>query len=296
MTNIVLSKKMIAVRPKFTDTVRSLGYALDFSAEARFAMAAIEKNDELQACTPKSIAESLLTVASLGLSLNPSLAHVYLIPWKKQCSAMVGYRGLIHMAIEDGSVTSLDSDVVYENDTFVWQKGSTFHCEHSRVLDGKKRGAPVGAYCTWRTPDGLMHGEFMDESEIEKVRASSKMRSGAVWTKWTDEMRRKAVIKRASKSWKKTPRFAHRMQIINDQEGLDLERARREKIVHETVNASQVTRLEKMINGSAALKKKLLTAYAVSKLDDIPAASFDTVIRRIKEFKSRAASRRPASR
>jgi len=104
----------------------------------------------------------------------------------------------------------------------------------------KERGEAVGAYCIAKTSDGDILTEIMPRDEIEKIRSKStaftrgKEGSKGPWEEWFDQMAKKAVIKRASKTWPYTERsdvLSHAIEIANASEGgYDLEPEKPERV------------------------------------------------------------------
>jgi recombination protein RecT len=96
---------------------------MDWEKERLYALSAISKNDFLSKTDPKSMASAVLQVAMSGLSLNPTLAHGYLIPRGGKCVFQPGYQGLIYLLVGSGLVKDINARVVYENDEFELEFG-----------------------------------------------------------------------------------------------------------------------------------------------------------------------------
>ena len=90
--------------------------SMKWAAERSFAMQAFKKNEQLQRCSMESIQNAMLDVAYSGLTLAPSLAHGYLIPYGNVCTFSPGYRGLMHMGFKAGTVKSIQVNLAYRQD------------------------------------------------------------------------------------------------------------------------------------------------------------------------------------
>jgi recombination protein RecT len=268
-----------SIAPQFEDTVRSLQWRMKFEAEARFLMAHVANNDDLASCDAKSFGEVMLTVASLGVSLNPALKHAYVVPYKRRATLAVSYMGLASMAMDDGCVQWLQGAVVREGDEFEYERGLNPVLRHKPAP--ANQGPFVAAYCVWQTADGTRLFEVMEEPELQKVRKASKAPNSPAWSTWGDQMRIKAVIKRASKLWKKSDRFAQAVaQDDRDHGGTD---AVGDDVM--TISIEQAEQITSMIppgQKGATLTARICAAYDIASISDLPAESFETVVGQVK--------------
>lgn len=180
---------------------------MDWEKEKLYALSAISKSDYLQKTDPKSIASSVLQVAMSGLSLNPTLAHGYLIPRAGKCVFQPGYQGLIYLLVGSGLVKDINARVVYENDEFVLEFGDNAKFIHKPAT--KNKGAIVGAYAEAILADGVKSYEYIDIEEITALaRRGDANKNKAVltgaWATDLGEMCRKTVIRRIYKYLPKT--------------------------------------------------------------------------------------------
>lgn len=207
---------------------------LDYMNEARFAMEAIRKNDLLLKCDVETIKDSMVHLAAMGLSLNPSSQQAALIPrWNSKkgmmdCTASPMFRGLMKLATDTGLVNNITAEVVFqcEEDTFDVDLGSKPYLVHKpklfagseeRVIDlvDSSRNRVIGAYCVAHLAKSEHpHITVMDIEEILNVARASdafaprqkkgggpERKPSGPWVYWPGEMIKKAVIRRASKQW-----------------------------------------------------------------------------------------------
>jgi recombination protein RecT len=95
---------------------------------ARLALTAFSSNQDMQACSPQSIAASIMTAAQLGL--EPGInGQGYLIPYKGTCTFVPGGKGLVDLVSRSGRAT-VWTGVVYPGDKFEFQLGDSPFCRH----------------------------------------------------------------------------------------------------------------------------------------------------------------------
>ncbi len=203
---------------------------LSYGKEAIFAMQMIARNSfsiSTANQNPRSVLLAMINVASTGLTLNPAMGYAYLVPRDGAIMLDISYKGLIKIATDAGGIMWARAECVHENDKFTYKGPAAMPdivCDPFR-----ERGQIIGAYCIAKTPEGDILTECMDMAAIEKVRSkSTAWVKGSVGKKgpWEDffpEMVRKAVIKRARKTWPYTgegaDRLAKAIEIANQAEG-----------------------------------------------------------------------------
>jgi recombination protein RecT len=84
----------------------------------RIAITAIRRSDSLQRCSVPSLLGSLLTAAQLGLEVNTPLGFAYLVPFKGECTLLVGYQGFLDLGRRSGLISTPMATLVYEGDEF----------------------------------------------------------------------------------------------------------------------------------------------------------------------------------
>lgn len=166
----------------------------------QIAISTIRKNKKLQQCSQASLLSCLMTCSALGLEPSEfdGLGRAYLIPYKNECTFVLGYKGMLELARRSQEIQSISAHVVREGDEFVYSYG----------LDDELRHVPKGsenpithAYMVAKFKDGGHHFEVMTIGEIEKVRSFSMSGKSASspWTQHYEAMCLKTVIRRAFK-------------------------------------------------------------------------------------------------
>ena len=109
-----------------TNTLRDPGKAQRFTAKI---ISAVSTNPALQECEASTIVAGALLGESLDLSPAQQMGQYYLVPFKKkiknddgswstttQAAFILGYKGLIQLAIRSGQYESMDARVVREGE------------------------------------------------------------------------------------------------------------------------------------------------------------------------------------
>ena len=212
--------------PRF-NKIASASNLVTWAEESQFAMQAISKNDKLAQCAPATVQNAIINVAAVGLTLNPALGYAYLVPesekdsggkWVSMCNLRVSFKGLLKIATDSGSILWVKAEIVKAADKFTY-RGPCELPVHEMDAFGE-RGATVGAYCIAKTHQGDYLVDVMSAAEIGKIRGAAKQ--DGVWSKWPEEMAKKAIIKRASKQWPKTDRedrLDKAVAVLNEYEG-----------------------------------------------------------------------------
>lgn len=198
---------------------------VNYDKESIFAMQALMKTSfamDTANKNPQSVLLAMINVASTGLTLNPANAYAYLVPRDGQILLDISYKGLIKIATDSGAVTWVRADIVYADDQFTYH-GPASMPDHTADPFKADRGAIVGCYCIAKTKDGDILTEVMPMAELEKIREKSmayaKKKAGP-WVEWFEQMAKKAVIKRASKTWPYTDdRLAQAVDLAHTGEG-----------------------------------------------------------------------------
>ena len=119
--NNYLKIKAYGQSPEVTNSfVQLLGKSAPHYIQS--ALIAVQTNETLMECTPRSIFRSALRAATLGLSCDPSLGHAYIVPYKnkdtgeKEAQFQPGWHGVQHMALRTGKYEYINVSPVYEGE------------------------------------------------------------------------------------------------------------------------------------------------------------------------------------
>jgi recombination protein RecT len=262
---------------KFTEISAEIGNNLSFKAESMFALQALSKNDYLMKVATghlDSLRDSIINVASIGLTLNPAEQYAYLVPRDGLVCLDISYKGLCKLATDTGAIEWVRADIVYENDTFKY-KGPAEMPEHEADVFGS-RGSAAGVYCIAKTKSGDILCEVMTQKEIEQVRDTSqswKKRKKGPWKDWPGEMAKKTIIKRSSKTWPRSTgfdRLDEAIHVVNQHEGIDFG----ETTEIEMISDDQINTIHSLINDNGVDKDRFLKFAGVNEIEHITASDY----------------------
>ncbi len=228
---LTLNDLVEAARPKFELIRAEDDTGVDWQKESVFAYQALTKNRftmETAQKNPDSVKLAMVNVASIGLSLNPALHYAYLVPRGGAICLDVGYRGLIKIATDSGSIKWCKAELVYEGDEFEYLGPSQLPIHRQADPFNEKIGSADGlrgVYCVARTHDGDYLVEKMNRKELIQIRdeASAAGNKGP-WLSYFGEMCKKSVIKRAQKTWpmsQQHERLQQAVSFMHETEGSD---------------------------------------------------------------------------
>jgi len=209
------------IEPRFTE-IASVHGAVNFQTEALFAMQLINGSDFLAraaAGAPDTLKQAVFNVAAIGLSLNPATGLAYLVPRNGKVCLDIGYRGLVHLAAEARSIMWAVAELFCEKDTYKNNGVGNRPTHEFNPFDD--RGKVLGAYCVAKSFNGEYIVAEMPIKEIHAIRdrsASWKAGGHGPWKSDPNEMIKKTVIRRASKSWPRvdmSPRFAKALEVAD---------------------------------------------------------------------------------
>ncbi len=170
----------------------------------RMTLTALSSNQQLMQTTPPSFLGAMMNAAQLGLEPNTPLGQAYLIPYwngKKhclECQFQIGYKGMIDLAYRSGAVSTIISQVVYENDKFDYSYGLEPTLKHIPATGD--RGDPKYVYAMFRTKDGGYGYEVMSIEEVQAhAKRYSKAYNNGPWQTNFEEMARKTLLKKVLK-------------------------------------------------------------------------------------------------
>lgn len=182
----------------------------------RVAVNCVAKTPGLQACTPTSLLRSVMAAAEVGLEPGGVLGQFYLVPFKQECTPIIGYRGLLELARRSGQVASIRAVVVRDKDRFRMTEGIEQVIDHEPFLDGDA-GALKYVYAVCRLKDGSVQAEVMSRAQVDAIRSRSRSGASGPWSTDYDEMAKKTVLRRLAK-WLplSSERFAAAVELDNE--------------------------------------------------------------------------------
>lgn len=170
----------------------------------RICVTALRTNAQLADCDPNSLLGAMMTAAQLNLEPNTPQGLAYLIPYKREATFQIGYKGLLQLAYRSGLVASINADVVYRAEVdaglFRFYRGACPRIEHETDIlrPELRRGDLVAAYaaCTLRGGESLLR--LVDAGDIERARKMSRSRNSehSPWNTHPEAMWCKTALRR----------------------------------------------------------------------------------------------------
>ena len=153
----------------------------------------------LESCSQISIANSLMNMATLGLSVQKKQG--YFIAYSGQCQFQRSYFGNITIARRYG-MKDIHAEIIYQGDKFKYHiedgnKVLDYHEQDFMNIDNEKI---LGAYAVVLMEDGTKHLEVMNIKQIKQAWSQGfgyKENGNGTHQKFTDQMAKKTVVNRA---------------------------------------------------------------------------------------------------
>lgn len=178
----------------------------------RLALTTLRKNPQLQNCNPESFIGSLLTASALGLEPDV-MGEAYLVPYKGECTLIVGYQGLSKLFWMHPLAARLSAEYVCERDEFNFDKGTNPHITHRPALGD--RGKVIAYYAIVGLKNGATWFDVFTPAQITKLRGTTKAGTIPDPEHW---MARKTALKQVLKLAPKATQMAA-VQAVDEQVG-----------------------------------------------------------------------------
>lgn len=176
----------------------------------KIALSLTSKDGNLLACNQMSVLRCVVGAASVGLEVGGLLGEAYLVPFKGECTLIIGYKGLIKLARQSGEIKSIRARVVYKADEFQVEYGLRETITHKPNLESQdlKDEDIVAVYAIAEYKDGEPQFEVMTRAQVDKIRGRSASANSGPWVTDYAEMAKKTVIRRLSKVMPLSPEKA----------------------------------------------------------------------------------------
>lgn len=200
------------------------------AAFVRVAQTAIQMNEELQECTPKSLLAACTKLAEIGLLPNGEDAAIVAYNvrvkrrgqedrWEKQAKAMPMVRGLRDLVRRSGEVKDWKVRLVREGDFFEHLDGDVESLVHRSAYDDE---APIThVYSIAYLENGELSRHVMTIAAVNKIRARSRSKDNGPWVTDYPEMVKKTCLRQHSKALPKAKDDIARERIMGSIRALD---------------------------------------------------------------------------
>jgi recombination protein RecT len=199
---------VVALRDEQDHPSIALPAHLDAGRIARLALTAVRTTPKLAQCTPESFAGSLLESAALGLEPNVE-GESYLVPYKGECTLIVGYKGYTKLYWQHPLARHLDAQAVREADEFDYAYGLDPYLRHKPGRGD--RGPIVDYYAVAQLATGARMFVVLSPEEVRALRRGKTGPSGDIpdpqgW------MERKTVLRQLFKLTPKSRTLARAIE------------------------------------------------------------------------------------
>lgn len=162
----------------------------------RAIVTAVQMNSDLLQADRRTLFSAAMRAAEQGLLPNGREGAIVTFGGKAQFMSMIG--GILKLVRNSGELASIDAQVKYKNDKFVYRPGIDTVPQFEPDWFGE-RGEIEGVYAVAVMKDGAAYVEIMSKKQVEQVRSVSRSGSSGPWKIWWDEMARKTVLRRLAK-------------------------------------------------------------------------------------------------
>jgi recombination protein RecT len=209
--------KALTLRDKIKDARNEIAKVLprhmDVERVVRGVRLAVAQNPKIEQCNWDTVLFAVMAASRIGLELNSPLQHAWLVPFGKECTLMIGYRGYQELARRSGDVRNIEARNVYKGDTFRYQLGSEPKIEH--VPSGSAKDADIThAYAIAFDKNGKPFAfDVLTREEIEAARKVSRAKDDGPWVTWYGEQARKTAVRRLAKYLPLSPDMAAAIEL-----------------------------------------------------------------------------------
>lgn len=196
----------------------------------RIAMTELRKVPKLRQCDPYSFIGAVMQCAQLGLEPGSGLGHAYLIPYGKECTLIIGYKGKAEL-MRRGGVEGLMAEIVRKGDIFRygikasvpyldWEPGADAGGLLSRIFNRKDQvGVVTHVFASGQLRGGGRQQIVMTTEEINEIRDVVLKKAFkpelSPWNNFWGEMAKKTALHRLSKLMPQSPEFV-RLEELNN--------------------------------------------------------------------------------
>jgi len=198
------------LKPEVLGELEQIGRNIQPTQFVRIALSQLRRNPKLLDCSQASFLNSLLRLAAVGLDCDGQQAS--LVPYKGECTLVIGYPGYITLAYRHPRIVKLEAHLLYPGETFEPGFGTMAGPVHTVLIERDARDEPYGAYAVaWvRSETGDTLAPLVDYMTIEEIdairsRAPSYSKPDGAHQQHPNEMRRKTVLRRLCKYLPRTP-------------------------------------------------------------------------------------------
>lgn len=206
--------------------------------------------------SPNTLPMALQSAAALGLTLDPNQALAFLVPQRPRQGApyevvlKVSYKGMEQAVLASGTVTAIQTELVYENDEFDYGVNIDGPYITFKMARGD-RGALTDCFCLTRYANGEKHVEVMPVADllaVEQAALAFGNGKAPAWTgKFRSEMQKKSCVRRAAKHWPKSPVLTKLTQVYDTENPMVFKDMIEGEVVKPTFGDAEIEQLDEAL-------------------------------------------------
>jgi recombination protein RecT len=163
------------MRPEFA---KALAATIDTDRFCRILITEVRQSKALTQImlnNPQSLIGACMEMAQLGL--DPSVPNeAFLVPYGQEAACIIGYKGLMKLAIESAQSTGaklsqLSTNVICENDIYEREMGTDSSVKHQPPKFGSDRGKVIGYVAIAKDLNGRINFVEMTVKEVQEHKA-----------------------------------------------------------------------------------------------------------------------------
>jgi len=182
---------------------RQLAGAMNSDAFVRAVLSEIGKQPKLMTADPKTVLGGVMLAAQLRLEIGSGLGEFYLTPrsekGKDVCLPIIGFQGMVKLALRSEFVTNVQAFLVREGDEFTYGADSDRGMFYDwRPLDFEETRDWIGVVATARMKTGGTTWVYLTRKQVYN-RRPHYWNKGTPWQSHEDEMAKKTAVRALAK-------------------------------------------------------------------------------------------------
>jgi recombination protein RecT len=154
----------------------------------------------LQDCSPQAVCMEALKAATLKLPINKQLGFAYIVGFKGVATFVLGYKGMIQLALRTGQYRFLNADFVYEGE----QVNENRLTGEMRIIGEKKSETVIGYFAHMELTSGFTKTVWINKDGVvshAKAKCPSWKNQKSAWHTDFDAMALKTCLRRLLSKW-----------------------------------------------------------------------------------------------
>ncbi len=199
---LVMFKQQLAGADLQKQLLNYLGQDQDRLRKMQSAViTSVQKVPDLLTCDRNSMMQAIIACAEYNLYPSAVSGEAFILPYKGKAQFQLGYQGIITLLYRAG-VDAVNTQIVYDSDTFEYEEGLDSKLVHVPTKFGQKRGEAIGVYAI-AAVNGQKIYKVMSRDEVMSIKALSSARDSK-YSPWNSNdpqlwMWRKTCLKQLAK-------------------------------------------------------------------------------------------------